>query len=493
MQEKLLPGAATCAPPAAAATAAASADAATPALNLLQQSKAEQALALVGQAMDTVVTPLLSDMVANRMRAFHARVMVDHPNPDPDDAAGFAPYVILLHQHFENGSSERGAYVERIPKEPEKRRQYKDLEPWQRTAALFINFKNFVCERMQGWDITALASCIETCRAYTEEEEKKLGVATVERDIAKRAQRLRNQLVHKNMPGVKVDSEAYQQQLDRLQQRSDQGFYDLMDRLEKLLTDLLALEAQHRRPVEVTVSLAAAREKAAEMLRPYRDGLGRTLPARNSLAEALQYKAAADESVLKVMTLEQKDRFDELREATRPCTRLLEAPAGSGKSLIAVKLVAADLREKQSQPRSAHAPALLLVHTRALQRHVLRELVSELGGESAVEVKTVHPHIGLARLQLRHGGPAAYVTTVDALSTELTGKEAQTEEQVASALNAYRGDFPLGQVSLGVVDEGHHVFGHQAEEHLQGQRRFVEAMRVRQVSCAPPPLVANAS
>ena len=106
------------------------------------------------------------------------------------------------------------------------------------------------------------------------------------------------------------------------------------------------------------------------------------MPACDTLEEARQHKKEADAAVVKLMTKEQQVRFNELQRAERPCKWLIEAPAGSGKTLIAVMLVAANLRNQQALGPSAAAPALLLVHTRALQRHVLRELKSELAGEA---------------------------------------------------------------------------------------------------------------
>ena len=101
-----------------------------------------------------------------------------------------------------------------------------------------------------------------------------------------------------------------------------------------------------------------------------------------------------------------------------------------GKTLIAVMLVAANLRNQQALGTSAAAPALLLVHMRALQLHVLRELKSELAGE-AQETNVCK---GMVRLKLR-GGAEAFVATVDALSSELVANEkAQSEDEVAASL-----------------------------------------------------------
>ena len=115
----------------------------------------------------------------------------------------------------------------------------------------------------------------------------------------------------------------------------------------------------------------------------------------------------------------------------RGSSRLIEAPAGSGKTLIAVMLVAANLRNQQALGPSAAAPALLLVHTRALQRHVLRELKEELKEAQVTPVREGMELLTLGR------GVEAFVATVDALSRALVDDEAQTEDEVTACLFAF--------------------------------------------------------
>ena len=172
------------------------------------------------------------------------------------------------------------------------------------------------------------------------------------------------------------------------------------------------------------------------------------------------------------MTTEQRAGFRLLREAARPSTHLIEAPAGSGKTLIAVKLVADNLRA--SLETGSDSPALLLAHTRGLQKHLLCELKDELLS-NAPEAEELRPGL----VALRMDGLVAFVATVDALAVECAGETAQTEAEVAAALRAYGGE--VRGVGLAVVDEGHHVFARQPNAALSGQTRFADAARVRQV------------
>jgi hypothetical protein len=281
------------------------------------------------------------------------------------------------------------------------------MPAWQRTAALFINFPQMAADGVERWDLTALCACVQNCGAFE----------AAERAVAMSVRKVRNTAEHKN---VCVPDDA---------------FHGLMDRLGDALCDL-----------------GVPPEEAKQRLRPYRDGMERCMPARTSLAEALQYDTDQRAGLVKLLTERQKARFDELRRAERPCRRLLEAPAGSGKTLIAVKLIAAHLRAQQEAGVAAPLPALLLVHTRALQMHVLDELRAELGEEGS----TAELREGLVRLELPHG-VAAFVATVDGLCGEMAGRKAQTREEVAAALTAYDGRVPRGGIGLAIVDEGHHA------------------------------------
>ena len=71
---------------------------------------------------------------------------------------------------------------------------------------------------------------------------------------------------------------------------------------------------------------------------------------------AVQYDEEQRQGIERIMTDKQRERFNELKEGRqsaadprgcRPCRRLLEAPAGSGKSFIAVRLAASELHEQE--------------------------------------------------------------------------------------------------------------------------------------------------
>ena len=77
------------------------------------------------------------------------------------------------------------------------------------------------------------------------------------------------------------------------------------------------------------------------------------------------------------MTSEQKAAFDDLWLAEQPFSRRLGAPAGSGKTFVAVKLAVCSVREQLGS--GVIAPVLLLSHTRGLKQHTLHELRGEIG------------------------------------------------------------------------------------------------------------------
>ena len=254
-------------------------------------------------AAEEVVAPRLRDAVERAMRTVQAELdAVGHADPDPDDDEGFRRYALALQRHV---SKDSATFIsQNVPTDRQSRDQYRTMPAWERTAALFINFPNMVLDGVQHWDITALCACVQDCAAFD----------ATQRKAALSLRGVRNTVEPKN---VCVSS--------------DDAYYALLDRLGGALHNL-------------GVSEAAAKE----MLQPYRDGMKRCMPARSTLAEALQYAKEGREGVLKLMTSEQHAGFRLLREADRPSTQLIEAPAGSGKTLMAVKLVADNLREQLS-------------------------------------------------------------------------------------------------------------------------------------------------
>ena len=385
--------------------------------------------------------------------------------PSPDDELAFAAYAITLHDHFIGGRGSAhlaGAKQCNISSVRAERVRYLARPDWERTAALYTNFAQAAAIGVQHWDLTALCACIENCAAFKccpgctarphtcEESCVRLLNADL-RDV-------RNGVAHKNT--------------------IDTDYHAAMDVIEETL-----------------VKLGVAEVEAKATLEPYRDGMNRDMPASDSLEEADQYDKQQRAGVAKLLTASQMAGFRDLRRAPaagQRVRRLLEAPAGSGKTLVAVKLVAEHLCAVDAAGQGD--AALLLVHSRSLQRHVLRELCAELLGELGREAGLEWVREGVARLELRRGA-VAIVASVDDLSGELVGGAAQTKEEVAAAVGAYTGAIALGSVGLAVVDEGHHVFGRQPDARLvglPGQRRFEHPAKTQTAGessgtrCPPP-------
>ena len=112
--------------------------------------------------------------------------------------------------------------------------------------------------------------------------------------------------------------------------------------------------------------------------------------------------------------------------------------------------------------------------------------MKELSSRLSASVEILRP--GLALLKTTRGG-CVVIASVDAFTTELTGATAQSKEDVAAALA--KQDYNTGKISgrvgekplfgLVVVDEGHHVFARATSETVDGQTRFTDSKRVREV------------
>ena len=332
-----------------------------------------------------------------------------------------------------------------VPTDASARKAFFARPPWQWTAAMYIDSPKTAVIDVWNWGLDSLCTCVRNCDAFKEDERG-------------RAARLQENVLRSVFEGRVVDDCCGDPK---------NYFMTMLDVIKETL-----------------VGLDVADQAAEELLKPHRDGMECSMPACDTLEEALQHKKEADAAVVKLMTKEQQVRFNELQRAERPCKWLIEAPAGSGKTLIAVKLVAANLRNQQTLGPSAAAPALLLVHTHALQRHVLRELKEELKEAQVTQVRKGMELLTLGR------GVEAFVATVDALSRALVDDEAQTEDEVTACLFVGRifSSFiptavPLEKFGLVVVDEGHHVFSKPIVDvdDIPGQRRFADPKRVRQV------------
>ena len=127
-----------------------------------------------------------------------------------------------------------------------------DLDEHEGTSALFINFPHTVLDGVDHWDLTALCACVQNCSAFDAAQRK----AAIDGKGSFRT--VRNSVEHKN---VCVSS--------------DDVYYSLLDQLGKSLVLLGVPEATIKAELD-----------------PYRDGMGRRMPARSTLAEALQFEIA---------------------------------------------------------------------------------------------------------------------------------------------------------------------------------------------------------
>ena len=113
------------------------------------------------------------------------------------------------------------------------------------------------------------------------------------------------------------------------------------------------------------------------------------------------------------------DRYALLTRVGRGATgEVFKALDLTNRDIVAVKLVAEYLCAVDAAGQGD--AALLLLHSRSLQRHVLRELCAELLGELGREAGVEWVREGVARLELRRGA-VAIVASVDDLSGELVG------------------------------------------------------------------------
>ena len=202
------------------------------------------------------------------------------------------------------------------------RDEYLALPRWRRTAALTLNYPHSVLHSPERWDFTALCS---SARAISFQLPEKLN------SVINTLNDMRNKVAHENLI-----------------------IHDYHTRLKKLRESLPELGGNKEEL-----------DKAQQRLDELRNSFLTMAPvAKNSWEEVV--KEHQELWTFRDLTKEQRDLFDEIRKTDK--RMLIGAPAGSGKSYIAVKLIACII-EDQEKYDGFLPPTLLLAHSRMLQGH----------------------------------------------------------------------------------------------------------------------------
>jgi leucine-rich repeat protein SHOC2 len=154
---------------------------------------------------------------------------------------------------------------------------------------------------------------------------------------------------------------------------------------------------------------------------------------------------------------------------------LIQAPSGSGKTLVCVKLVAElaadELEQHNDDDFFAPAPAaddwavLLLTHSAALAQQTAEEVAVELETRTGVAVKG--SPVGVEACPAGHG-IAVHVTGSPEVQVHI-----MTIDGLIDAVDAAAGKRETGlRYRHAVVDEGHEVFSYQPYAWLVGQHRY---------------------
>ena len=189
----------------------------------------------------------------------------------------------------------------------------------------------------------------------------------------------------------------------------------------------------------------------------------------NTMEEAIQYMSH-NKGIIKQFTTEQNKQFDELKMASPPLhRRWLGAPAGSGKSYLAVMLVAHRLRA-MCEVGDYKKRVLLLSHSQGLCRHLCCELIFKLGKEATI---CNEDNIFGMQCVMYRSKTCVFICTIDWLCNSLVGPISQNECSEQTLLTIERSQSSLKSAfSLVVVDEAQHVFSFQRDTKLEGKHLF---------------------
>jgi len=192
----------------------------------------------------------------------------------------------------------------------------------------------------------------------------------------------------------------------------------------------------------------------------------------------------------KTLRSRQAELFDHiiarLNRSTHGERLLIEAPSGSGKTVLCVKIAANFLLESINATSNKYFPAiaprvpdalLLLSHSAALVQHTVEELKSDveycIGPDAKVQCLALQGCLDGqpgCRLYLDHRPEIqVHVMTIDSLSRLVDEPDAARVAGVEM------------QYSRVVVDEGHLVFSYEPQSRVEGQHRYTDATKVAEL------------
>ena len=293
---------------------------------------------------------------------------------------------------------------------------------WVRTASLFMpyNERGMLHEDTSKWpwESTALLNCIGLCSVFTDEEKQ------LAKDIR---DKIRNKWGHQDLD---MDYESA---------------YELMEHAVGVFGGDVQGLKKHKEEAQYS------------------------FPARNS-ADAFE-KARAK---TKKLTLDQWNGLCTIWPQKDKNRRwLIDAPSGSGKTFVAVRLVCEFVRYPGRFGLTGGV--LLCSHSKRLQKKTVEEVqeyMKEVGHEVAVEEVAAH----FSTVTSTSTGVVLVVATIDALLV-MSRSEGTDVERGGGSSSTGSGDKDVGALRFGVavVDEGQHVFSRQPAAHLEGQHTVAAA------------------